>query len=77
MNGHSCEAITLPLQAPAASLEAASMPSIHGSSFFAQWSVCRMTGIPYCSAIARTWYAPETAPAIAALKSLLSIPLPA
>ena len=35
--------------------DAVSSPSSHGSSFFAQWSVCRMTGTPYCSAMARTW----------------------
>lgn len=45
---------------------------LFGPRSFAQWSVCRITGTPYCSATARVWYAPATAPAMAAWNSVLS-----
>merc|ERR1719238_2037826 len=52
-------------------------PSNHGSHERWQWSVCRMTGTPYSSAIARVWRAPATVPAMQALSPSLGAVLPA
>ena len=53
------------------------MPSSQGSSFFAQWSVCRTTGMPYDGATARMYWAPAIEPAIEASWLPLATPLPA
>ncbi len=55
---------------------AAMTPSTHGSSFFAQWSVCSTTGTPYTLASVRTCSAPAIDPAIDACCWPLSSVLP-
>jgi len=45
---------------------ASSKPSIQGKSFFAAWSVCKITGTPYSIESSWTCFAPAIAPFIAA-----------
>jgi hypothetical protein len=47
-------------------------PSNQGSQLFMQWSVCRITGMPYRCATWRTWRAAATQPAMQAASFLLS-----